>query len=121
MNLEDFKFKLRHKTDKYIVHFDVIADINFWDGTVTLEINEDGDTRNFSLNEFEVLRHPEEKDIDGEDIFEGNTVHQMGVIPGCDIDFTGEVKFYNGAWYVDSGTDAVELFNECAENKIVVE
>lgn len=120
MNLEDFKFNLYHKADNYTVPFDAIGDINFWDGTVTIEINEDGDTKNFDLNEFEILRHPEQKDIDGDDIFEGNIVHQLGVMPGCDIDFTGEVKFYDGAWYIDNGTDAVELFSECAENKIIV-
>lgn len=59
-------------------------------------------------------------DIDGDSIFEGMTVNQKSAVLGDeDIDFTGEVKFYDGSWWIDNGNDAILLCNEIRENKII--
>ena len=65
-------------------------------------------------------QYTEIKDINDKEIYEKMTVHQYSVLIGSpEIDFVGEVKFYDGTWYIDNGTDSVELFNEACENKIV--
>ena len=67
-------------------------------------------------------QYAEWKDIDGDNIFEGMTVNQKSVLTGDkDIDFTGEVKFYDGCFWIDNGKDAVLLCDEIRENKIIEE
>lgn len=67
-------------------------------------------------------QYTEQKDITEHEIYEGMVVHQVSVLVSSpDIDFTGEVKFYDGSWYIDNGKDAVLLFNETCENTIVKE
>lgn len=58
-------------------------------------------------------------DIDGNMIFEGMKVNQKGTVTGDDTDFTGEVKIYNGTWWIDDNVLAVPLWSERAENKIL--
>lgn len=119
MNLESFKFEL-YSEETGRVCWEGIEDINFLDDEVTVEINEDGDDKTLPLNKFKMLRYTEVDDYNGDEIYEGYTVHQVGVIPGCDIDFTGYVKFSEGAWWIDNGKNAVKLWNnECTENYIV--
>lgn len=66
------------------------------------------------------LQYTEQNDINGEEIYEGMKVHQVSVLVGSpDIDFTGEVKFYDGSWWIDDGFEAVYLFNETCENTII--
>lgn len=61
-------------------------------------------------------------DVNGYRIYEGNIVYQKSVLVGSpDIDFEGEVKFYDGSWWIDDGKSAIYLFNESCENKIVKE
>lgn len=61
-----------------------------------------------------------ENDVNGNEIYGGMQVHQVAVLIGSqDIDFVGEVKFNEGSWWIDSGEDAVYLFNEGCENTIV--
>lgn len=119
MDLESIKFEL-YSEETGRVPYEAIGVINFWEGTVELEINENGDTKVYDMVKFKILRCSEMNDMNGNPIFEGNKVHQVGTVTGCDIDFTGEVKFYDGTWYIDNGSNAVELFNECCENYIIV-
>lgn len=75
-----------------------------------------------SLDEITLMQYTEQNDINGDEIYDGMIVHQVSVLVGSpDIDFTGEVKFYDGSWYIDNGKDAVLLFNETCENTIVDE
>lgn len=61
-----------------------------------------------------------EKDcINDNMIFEGMTVNQKETVTGDDTDFTGEVKIYNGKWWIDDNVLAVPLWSETAENKIL--
>lgn len=60
-------------------------------------------------------------DVDGDRIYEGMIVHQKSVLVGSpNIDFTGEVKFYDGVWFIDNfiKQEAVPLFNETCEVKV---
>ena len=60
-------------------------------------------------------------DMDGNLIFEGMIVNQKSVSPGDkeDRDFTGIVTFDEGCWWIESLNDAVRLFSEDRENKII--
>lgn len=60
-------------------------------------------------------------DIDGNQIFEGDSVNQKSVLIGDNenIDFTGYVKFYEGRWWIDNGEKAIQLWSDHRENKII--
>lgn len=61
------------------------------------------------------------KDIDGNDIYENDLVNQKSVLIGDDenVDFTGYVKFLEGSWAIDNGKDAIPLWSEHRENRIL--
>lgn len=60
-------------------------------------------------------------DIDGNPIWESNLVNQRSVLLGDNenIDFTGYVKFIEGQWVIDNGENAIPLWSEHRENKII--
>jgi hypothetical protein len=61
------------------------------------------------------------KDIDGNDIYENDLVNQKSVLIGDDenVDFTGYVEFLEGSWVINNGEDAIPLWSEHRENKIL--
>ena len=74
----------------------------------------------FKEEKMEVIYNTEQNDIDGNSIYGGDYVRQYSVLTGSpEIDFTGEVKFYDGSWYIDEGTDSLPLFNETCELEIL--
>lgn len=60
-------------------------------------------------------------DINGNQIFEGDLVNQKSVLVGDNenIDFTGYVRFSEGMWVIDNGKNAIPLWSEHRENKIL--
>lgn len=66
------------------------------------------------------LQYTELNDINADNIYEGDIVLQKSITKdNVDINFTGEVKFYNGSWWIDNGEYAIHLFNESCENQII--
>lgn len=61
-------------------------------------------------------------DVDGDLIYEDMIVHQKSVLmESPDINFIGYVKMVDGQWCIDDGKEAIPLFNECCETKIIEE
>ncbi len=124
MNLEELDFKIREIKTGVILDFGYIDNIYPMECMVCIITSENGDTTDYNLNEWEVLRNTGINDIDGDSIYEGDTVHQYSVLLGnSDIDIVGEVQFLEGAWMVvnEEKKEAYHLWNECVENKIVEE
>lgn len=124
MNLEELDFKIREIKTGVVLDFTYIDTIIPKEGTVLIITSENGDTTDYNLNEWEVLRNTGINDINGDSIYEGDTVHQYSVLLGnSGIDIVGEVQFLEGAWMVvnEEKKEAYPLWSECVENKIVGE
>lgn len=61
-----------------------------------------------------------EKDVYGAEIYDGHIIIREIVSPSTiNEDFIGEVKFYEGRWWIDNGRDAIPLWLEMGELKII--
>ena len=117
--MRNIKFQLLDTKKNEIVNYlNCSIDIN---GEGVQSFDENGVIEGLEYNKHLIpLQYTEQNDINGNEIYEGMKVHQISVLVGSpDIDFTGKVKFYDGSWWIDDGFDAVLLFNEACENKII--
>ena len=61
-------------------------------------------------------------DINGNSIWEGDLVNQKSVLfDDEDVDFTGYVAFIEGRWMIDNGEEAIPLWSEHRENRVMGE
>ncbi|MFT5872799.1 MAG: hypothetical protein ACI8WT_001736 [Clostridium sp.] len=110
--MREIKFRAKSKYTKDFIYGDLLQ----LENNVKI-INKDGD---YEIIPESVGQYTEQNDINGNEIYEGMDVFQVNILGATeDRDFIGEVKFYDGTWWIDSGTDAVKLFSETCENTII--
>jgi hypothetical protein len=61
------------------------------------------------------------KDYKGAEIFEGDIIHykDMNLALAEMMEWTGQVKYLESGFFIDTGTDAIPVFDETAELLIV--
>lgn len=59
------------------------------------------------------------KDKNGREIYEGDIIERGVYVFDETRTFTGQVKTYECAWWIDSGTAAVSLWNEMHKVKVI--
>jgi uncharacterized phage protein (TIGR01671 family) len=130
--MREIKFRAWDKNRKKI--FPVRA-IIFGRGKVQMQISEtdvwpEGTWVVEDLKNVELVEYTGMKDANGVEIHEGYVVEQsfteLGATEGLfnnppdDMtSFIGEIKMYEGRWWIDSGSWAIPLFSELNQNEVV--
>lgn len=88
------------KKDSYILYFDAIGSSVFEHETYR------------QLHDYKLLQYTGLNDTNGNEIYEGYIVKINYMDPIEKAHFVGEVKYYEGAYWVDNDIDAQRLFQE---------
>lgn len=104
------------------LHIDTISDKENKHYIISTIIIDDENIPDYiEVNPYTVGQMTDSVDVNGDGIWEGNLVNQKSVLVGDNenIDFTGYVKFSEGRWVIDNGKNAISLWSEHRENKII--
>lgn len=119
------KFRAWDKTHKKLGMIDADMQDGLFQSVKIFD--EDGDDWQEPEN-FILMQSTELKDKNGVEIFEGDIVKttrflgrsdEVGGFYEYDKEFIGIVKQLEGAWVIDTGSEAVDLWTEIEENSVI--
>ena len=116
--MREIKFRAKPiEMEDWVYGFGVMT-VEYVDGSFSYHLYSNGG--DYVVDPETVGQYPEIKDKNGVEIFEGDIVIREIFARGAyNEDFIGEVKMYEGRWWIDNGNDAVPLWTEIEELSIL--
>lgn len=115
--MRKLKFRVWDNEEKTMIENKDIYSIDFRNNIFFSSVMVDGFISN--EDDYKLMQYTGLKDINGKEIYEGDIVEREYDYITEAIEFTGVVKFYDGAYWIDNEKDAHMIFAELEINRVI--